>query len=118
MNATIFAGLPYDTRAIMGKNPNNLMNVYRRCMYVLKEHYDISEDEICSKRRFKALVKLRAMCYKIIRDNASNNSFANIGRLFNRDHATILFGIKSLNNHIDIYKVEAEEYETFKRLVL
>ncbi len=67
-------------------------------------HYMISPEDIVSPRRFRTVVEPRQVAWWIIRHNAATKklSLEKIGRVFgNKDHATVLYGVKQVNNMIE-----------------
>jgi len=73
----------------------------------------IQKDGLDSKERFSPLINKRMYMYTIMRKHGMN--FQKIGSFFNRDHATIIHGIKrykDLTKSNDVMlKVDTEEYE-------
>jgi predicted nuclease with TOPRIM domain len=64
---------------------------------IVEEFYSL---DITTKTRERNYVEARAMYYKIVRDN-TKLSLEVIGKSVNRNHATVLHGIKTLSNWID-----------------
>lgn len=64
---------------------------------IVEEFYSL---DITTKTRERNYVEARAMYYKIVRDN-TKLSLEAIGKSVNRNHATVLHGIKTLSNWID-----------------
>ncbi len=73
----------------------------------------IEKDGLASKERFSPLINKRMYMYTIMRKHGMN--FQKIGSFFNRNHATIIHGIKrykDLTKSKDaMLKVDTEEYE-------
>lgn len=73
----------------------------------------IQKDGLDSKERFSPLINKRMYMYTIMRKHGMN--FQKIGSFFNRNHATIIHGIKrykDLTKSKDVMlKVDTEEYE-------
>lgn len=73
----------------------------------------IEKDGLDSKERFSPLINKRMYMYTIMRKHGMN--FQKIGSFFNRNHATIIHGIKrykDLTKSKDVMlKVDTEEYE-------
>lgn len=56
--------------------------------------YNVDASEILGDRRFANVIAARKRAYKELRD--MNWSLPQIGRMMNRDHSTVLSGIRSL----------------------
>ncbi len=73
----------------------------------------IQKDGLDSKERYSPLINKRMYMYTIMRKHGMN--FQKIGSFFNRNHATIIHGIKrykDLTKSKDVMlKVDTEEYE-------
>ena len=73
----------------------------------------IEKDGLASKERFSPLINKRMYMYTIMRKHGM--SLQKIGSFFNRDHCTIIHGIKrykDLTKSKDaMLKVDTEEYE-------
>ncbi|WP_322958389.1 DnaA/Hda family protein [Mycoplasmopsis felis] len=61
------------------------------------KHYKVKEKEILGKSRKKEIVIARHICILLVH-NLLTYSSTQIGRLFNRDHSTILSAIKKINS--------------------
>ena len=57
------------------------------------EDYDLTVEEIKGNQRTKQVTEPRWVMWKLIRKN-SGLSYGEIGRLFNKDHSTVMNGIK------------------------
>ena len=73
----------------------------------------IEKDGLASKERFSPLINKRMYMFTIMRKHGMN--FEKIGSFFNRNHATIIHGIKrykDLTKYEDeMLKIDTEEYE-------
>ena len=68
------------------------------------EDYDLTVEEIKGNQRTKQVTEPRWVMWKLIRKN-SGLSYGEIGRLFNKDHSTIMNGIKKAPQDIvDVYQ--------------
>ena len=59
---------------------------------LIAQHFGVSFDELVSERKTKALMPARFAVYTIL--NKRGISASRIGRIMNRDHSTVLYGIK------------------------
>ena len=67
---------------------------------VLKEYPGWSWEDIKSKRRNRKLVVARHSCMKEVHKQRPDLSFPQIGRIFNRDHTSILHAVGRLRKDI------------------
>jgi hypothetical protein len=71
----------------------------------------IQMDNLSSKDRYRDLIYKRSYLYSLLREDGWN--LARIGKLFNRDHATVLNGLKIHDNYYGrdkIYDCTIREY--------
>lgn len=62
--------------------------------------FDITVDELLSKGRKRECVWLRFMLYDYLKTNTSL-VLSQIGKIFNRDHTTVLYGIGKHKEYLD-----------------
>jgi chromosomal replication initiation ATPase DnaA len=56
----------------------------------------VTRDEVCGEARTKAVVRARHEVWWLLRNHPEVSfSFQEIGRLFGRDHATVLHGVRA-----------------------
>ena len=73
-------------------------------VHKIMEDYDLTVEEIKGNQRTKQVTEPRWVMWKLIRKN-SGLSYGEIGRLFNKDHSTIMNGIKKAPQDIvDVYQ--------------
>ena len=81
---------------------------------VVCDRLQVSRDEISYRNRRREIVEARQYCFFLIHATEPI-TYREIGKLFNLDHATVMFGIKSLQNRIDTEpKVSKSVYELLK----
>ena len=68
--------------------------------YIL-DVFKIEEYQVFSKTRIREVVHARFMCYWYLY-NSTNLTLGSIGKMFNRDHATVLHGLKKDREWTDI----------------
>lgn len=68
-------------------------------MYV-SQKYGIPTEDIIGKRRTEAIVSARQVAIYLIRE-LTDLSFAGIGKVFNRDHATMVASVNKVKEQID-----------------
>ena len=88
---------------------NNLQNI----LEFISEHYGVSENSIKSKSRKDEVVKARH-AYFYIAYKTSRKGLAEIGRLVNRDHTTVIHGMRKIEGEIDIYQDTFLEFKELK----
>lgn len=75
----------------------------------------ILDIEVDSPRRADALIKGRAICYKIMRDEMYF-TYTEIGKAFNKNHATIVHAYNEFPYMIKFDRVMSHNYNTVKDL--
>jgi|TARA_R100001463_G_scaffold5117_4_gene17918 chromosomal replication initiation ATPase DnaA len=79
--------------------------------------YQVSLTDIKSSRRNPRIIEPRWLCWELYK-NHSYHSFPKIGSIFNRDHSTIIQGLKKIKirygdkvkKYEDFYHAEKEKY--------
>ena len=74
----------------------------------ISKRYGISVDDITGKKRTKEIVQVRHIAIYIIRE-VTGMSLENIGKIFGRDHTTILYSMDVINTRME--KDTSFEYE-------
>lgn len=75
-----------------------------KILKLLKEEIEFkTEIDLSSKSRRRENVYARSLYFKICK-KVTNCSLASIGRTVNRDHATVLHGIKVFDNVVSVYE--------------
>lgn len=89
------------------------------CIDIICYEFDIEKSDLLSKSRKRLLVELRHMLFSYIKKNTTY-SLAHIGSFFgDRDHATVLHGLKSHNNKLDTKdKMYILLYNKFKKALI
>jgi len=72
-------------------------------------HEHLKVDQVKSERRFRHLIAAKHKAMFLIKKQ-TRLSLAEIGKLFNdKDHATVLYACRSVQNQIDVYPDYREE---------
>ncbi len=71
-----------------------------RIFTLVRERYGISEEDLRSKKRNDNIAKARHICIYAIRQ-MTDLSLKDIGKLFSRDHATVISSIKYVEGQIE-----------------
>jgi chromosomal replication initiator protein len=72
--------------------------------------FNVDVPFLLKDERTRTRVQMRQMTYKALRQHCMI-SFQQIGRLFEKDHTTVIHGISKLNNLMDVYPELSLEYE-------
>lgn len=64
------------------------MEVYEEIIESLCESYGIRKEHLLSRRRDKELVKVKKLCYSMLRQEGL--SYPQIGKLMHKNHTTVL----------------------------
>ncbi len=73
----------------------------RRIIKHVCEQMFITYDDLKSRTRKREIVECRQICMWIIK-NKTRLSLHAIGAFFDRDHSTVLFSVKNINQFIEI----------------
>ncbi len=71
-----------------------------RIISMVSQHTGISEEEIKGKKRTKEIAMARHICIYMLRTQ-TELSFPSIGKIFGRDHSTIMYSIDLIQNRIE-----------------
>ena len=77
------------------KTNTTLTDKINRIVDLVCEEYFVTEEELRSKSRYKELVEARQMAMYII-SRETGITLAEIGGVFDRDHATVIYAIKKV----------------------
>ena len=78
--------------------------------------YNVTKEELTGKKRTKEIVKARHIAIYLIRQ-ITEISLPNIGKIFERDHATIMASIDVVKKHIAADPLFAGDIETLRQEV-
>lgn len=84
-----------------------------RIIAAVSNYYQIPIAEIKGKTRKANIVKARQVYFYLAR-LLTPYSLSKISNNVYRDHATALYGIKSIKNHLELYKQLQEDVEIIK----
>lgn len=86
-------------------------------MFLDKVKQIIKEQDLNTRSRRRDLVYKRMYLYNEIKNHEDFYSFEYIGDLFNRDHATVLHGLRTRSNLIEmkdpLYHIISEEMDSY-----
>jgi chromosomal replication initiator protein len=83
---------------------------------IASEYFSIPKSDIIGKtREFEAKI-IRHMLFKLFREN-NELSLSTIGKIFNRNHATVIHGINSINNLIETDNYIKKKFDYLSILV-
>ena len=67
------------------------------------EEFKVTKEDIVGKRRLKQFVEPRQVAQYLIREKM-NKTLESIADIFNKDHSTIIYSVKNVNNLLDVDK--------------
>lgn len=88
-----------------------------RLVYITSSVTGVKKEQITSKTRERRVVEARQIMFKILREE-DQKEFAKIGSYFNKDHATILYGVRNISNLIEVDKEIESKYNEIKQKYL
>lgn len=89
----------------------------RATQLVIEMVKDFFELDITKKTRERQYILARSFAYKMLRDN-SKMTLAEIGKAFNRDHATVLHSLRQLEGYLDYDMALATDYFSLNSLFI
>lgn len=66
----------------------------RTIIKLVSLRYNVSVDALCGRNREKGLVKVRHLAMVLVYDHCKTLSLPTIGRLFDRDHTTVIHALR------------------------
>ena len=69
------------------------------------------------RKRNRELVEVRYMVFLLLREE-TDYSYNEIGKIFGKNHSTVMFGEQTAKNLIETYRPFREDYQTFKNAYL
>lgn len=92
----------------------------KEILIAICEKYDVTPEYIFEKSRIRKRVELRQLFFALCRDINYNESLVSIsvfickysGQFF--DHATILHGIKKIQDHLVVYSTFRHDYNALR----
>ena len=88
-----------------------------KLLSITAQHLHISVEEIKSTSRNREAVEARQIVFKILKDE-DGRKYAKIGMMFEKNHATIIHGVKSMSNLIKLYPPMKRRYDKIKEAYL
>lgn len=85
-------------RVILGDN--NLSDFVEHVFAAIEAETNITASMLRSRERTLYVCSLRHIAFKIIKESVFRPSYKKVGRLFLRDHSTVINGINVINNDI------------------
>lgn len=64
-------------------------------------HYDINPAVLCQSNRRRDIVIARNVCWHLMRRLMKRIYLTEMGRMFHKDHTTVIHGLRSIANDID-----------------
>lgn len=79
-------------------------------------YYNLSRYELLSKSRATEIVKARQLGMYLMRKYSRMSTYR-IGKVFNKDHATVIYATKQVINHCDTEKKYKYEFDELIKLL-
>jgi len=92
-------------------------SLVNRCFNAIYDKYGISRNELTGQKRTKEIVNARHIAIYLIR-NTVELSLPNIGKIFNRDHTTVMSSIENVEKRIRNDRAFKREIEALKKAIL
>jgi len=84
---------------------------------VVAEHFDVTVDDITSKKRNSEFVEPRQVVMYLCK-SMTNNSLTNIGKLLNKkDHTTIIHGIRKIEDEMKVNEELRNKINVIKNII-
>lgn len=96
--------LPHLSTHIISKKISNFILSTIKVKQIIENVLEIPPGSMNIKTRERKIVQGRQFFYYIMK-HKTKKSLAKIGMEFNQDHATVLHGVKTIQNLIDTYPV-------------
>lgn len=84
---------------------------------IVCEHFGTNLESIKIKSRKPEVKEVRHVCYFMLKKH-TRNGLANIGALLDQDHATVLNGLKRINNYIETERQTREHIEAIDQKII
>jgi chromosomal replication initiator protein len=83
---------------------------------IVSKFYGVSQEDIFNKNRNSPIPKARQVCQYLVK-NKFNYTLEETGKLFNRNHSTIIYSIKTIENELQVNKIMRQEIELLKSMI-
>lgn len=80
--------------------PSRVMTKPQRVMRLVSQHLQISPDDMCSIDRTAPVVLARSTAMYLLRKLSPQQSLPWIGKIFGRDHTTVLHALESMQEKV------------------
>lgn len=125
MNPIVFVGLPYTKRIKKRKETQLVRNLVDggyvvELEYILDEvckYLELNVDRIKSNGRQAQNVKARFYYFYLARQH-TNYSFANVGSIVGKDHASVMHGCKQIESYLSYDKEVINDLEQLETIIL
>lgn len=100
-------------------NPNKIdVITCENIINVVAEHFNISPNEITSKRRTSDLVLPRQICMYLCKE-LTEDSLQDIAKALNKkDHTTVMYGIEKITESVKVDKSLNDKIKTIKKKIM
>lgn len=90
---------------------------HKKLLSIVSDFYNISEETLKSRTREREIVKARQMFWLLASVFCGGLTSHKLGTLLNRDHTTVLHGIKKMREEIEMYSDYKEDYRYFSEKI-
>lgn len=102
----------------MAQRPMNKAVTYNNIVSLVSEYTGISHAQMCVRSRKREIVNSRYYCYYFM-DKYTKMTQTHIGSVFgNYDHSTVIHGLKSVNDLIDVDPKVAKDIDTINKQII
>lgn len=84
---------------------------------VVCEHYKVNPLLLGQPIRWPTVIRARFVAWHLMRDMIPHIRLVDMGRMFNKDHTTVMHGLRSISNDIDTSAALRKEVEQIRRKV-
>lgn len=90
---------------------------YQNIASKVARYYQIDYNLLFDKTRIRDVVRARQMAMHLIMENVKGTSTTITGKFFNKDHATLIHGVRLIKGEIDFYDDRKQEYIDLKHII-
>lgn len=114
MNSMIYVGLPSNIQFCSRGNikSNDPLEIIKSVCYVL----NVSIEDIIGKTRKREVVEARYIAIGIIFNSNDRITKVNIGKIFNRDHSTVIYSLRIFDDLLSCDKSFKRKVNDVKKL--
>jgi chromosomal replication initiation ATPase DnaA len=85
-------------------------------LHIISQYFSVPHDDLLDSSRAAVNVYPRHVAWYCIRTQAPGLTLEKIGKFFGRHHSTVVYGIKSISDQLDIYEAVAGDVAAINTL--